>query len=85
VDINQEWEYCKIIGEEVVRGVPCYEMEWCASLIPQASVKNDVVIAKYEARTARARARCGEKGKQRVQPDLKKCSQAAGDDIATAG
>ena len=38
VDINQEWECREIIGEEVVDGVLCYEIEWCSSLIPKDSV-----------------------------------------------
>jgi hypothetical protein len=75
VDINQEWEYRKIIGDEVVDGVPCYEMEWCSSLIPRASVRNKEVVAEYEARKVRARARCGASGKRRVRPHSKPCSQ----------
>ena len=85
VDINQEWEYRRIIGEEVVGGVSYYETEWCSSLIPKASVKNDEVVAEYEARKARARARCGAKGKQRVRKDLKPCSLIGQDANATAG
>lgn len=40
VDINQHWEYLRIIGEEDVDGLPCYEMDWCPSLIPTVEVKN---------------------------------------------
>ena len=79
VDINQEWEYRKIIGEELVDGVSCYEIEWCSSLIPKASVKHRELVAEYEARRARARARREPKGKRGVQPDLKHCSRVTGD------
>jgi hypothetical protein len=85
VDINQHWEYRRIIGEEDVDGVPCYEMDWCPSLVPKAEVKNEEVVAEYEARKARARERRGPKGKRRAQSDLKHCSRATGDDNSTAG
>lgn len=38
VDINQEWEYRKVIGEELIGGVLYYEMKWCTSLIRKSSV-----------------------------------------------
>ena len=85
VDINQEWEYRKIIGDEVVGGVPCYEVEWCSSLIPKASVRSKEVVAEYEARKARARARCGAKGKQTARMYLKHSSRTGQDANATAG
>jgi hypothetical protein len=67
VDIGQEWEYSKVLGEEVVNGVSYYEVEWCPSLIPKSSVRNIEVLMEYEARKARARA-CGTKGNQRGRP-----------------
>jgi hypothetical protein len=85
VDINQEWEYRRIIGEEVVGGVSCYEMEWCSLLIPKASVGNKEMVAEYEARKSRARARCGAKGKQRARINLKHGSRTGQDANATAG
>ena len=65
--------------------MPCYEMEWCSSLIPKASVGNKEVVAEYEARKARAQARSGAKGKQRVRPDLEHYSRAGQDANATVG
>ena len=56
VDITKEWSYCKIIGEEVADGAPCYEVEWCWSLIPKASIGHPELVAEYEARKARALA-----------------------------
>jgi hypothetical protein len=85
VDLNREWEYRGIIGEEVIDVVPCYEMEWCSSLVPKASVGHTELVAEYEARKARARARRGPNGKRRIQPDLKHCARPAGDDNTTAG
>jgi hypothetical protein len=55
VDINQHWEYLRIIGEEDVDGLPCYEMDWCPSLIPKAEVKiNEEEVGEHEARKTRA-------------------------------
>jgi hypothetical protein len=71
VDINQEWEYSRVLGEEVVGGVAYYEVEWCPSLIPKSSVRNIEVLMEYEARKARARA-CGTKGKRRGRPPILK-------------
>jgi hypothetical protein len=85
VDVGQEWDSRRVLGEEVVGGVSCYEVEWCSSLIPKSSVRNIEVLAEYEARKARARARCGPKGEQRVRPDLKHCSRAGQDANVTAG
>jgi hypothetical protein len=85
VDINQEWEYREIISDEVVDGVPCYEMEWCSSLIPKAWVENKELVAVYEARKERARARCGANGKRRVRPDLKQSRRVVVDGGASAG
>jgi hypothetical protein len=85
VDINQAWEYRKIIGDEVVDGVPCYEMEWCSSLIPKASVGNKEVVAEYEARKERARARCGASRKRRVRPHSKQSSQVVIEGGPSAG
>ena len=84
VDINQHWEYRKIIGEEDVDGVPCYEMDWCPSLIPKSEVKNEDVVAEYETRKARARERCGPKRKRKARPNLKHCGRIAGD-VNTVG
>jgi hypothetical protein len=76
VDIGQEWEYRRVLGEEVVGGVSYYEVEWCSSLIPKSSVRNIEVLAEYEARKARARA-CGTNGKRRGRrPALKQDSRA---------
>jgi hypothetical protein len=88
-DINQEWEYRKIIGEEIVNRVPCYLMAWCPTLIPKSSVTNQEVVAEYKAHRARARkaqaqARCEDKGKQRVRPDSKHSSRSWQDANAAA-
>jgi hypothetical protein len=47
VDINQEWEFHKIIGEEVVDGEPYYEVEWCSLLIPKDSIGHIELVAEY--------------------------------------
>lgn len=80
MDINQHGEYRKIIGEEDLDGVPCYEMDWYPSLIPKSEVKNEDVVAEYETRKARAWERCGPKRKQKARPNLKHCSRIARDD-----
>lgn len=71
VDIGQEWEYSRVLGEEVIGGVSYYEVEWCSSLIPKSSIQNIEVLAEYEARKARARV-CGLKGKRRGRPPVVK-------------
>ena len=76
VDINQEWEYREIIGEEIVDGVPCYEMEWCSSLIPKTWVQNNELVAEYEARKARAHAYQRVKKGRKGRPDLKRGCRA---------
>ena len=85
VDIGQEWEYSRVLGEEVVDGVSYYEVEWCPSLIPKSSVRNIEVLAEYEARKTRARA-CGITGKRKGRPPvLKRDIRAVNDAGVLAG
>ena len=80
MDISQEWECRRVLGEEVIGGVFYYEIEWCSSLIPKSSVRNTEVLAEYEARKARARV-CETKGKRRGRPPIlrqdSRCSLAS--------
>jgi hypothetical protein len=46
VDLNEEWEIRKIVGDEEIGGVPYYLVDWCPSLEPKDSM--DYAMAEGE-------------------------------------
>jgi hypothetical protein len=60
-------------------------MDWCLLLIPKALIGNKEVVAEYEARKVRARARCRASGKRRVRPCSKQSSQVVIEGSLSAG
>ena len=78
MDANQEWEMREITGEEDVNGVPHYLVEWCPTLVPKDSMGNgQELVAEFEARQARIRARLGVKKARKGRLDLKRGKHAS--------
>jgi hypothetical protein len=83
MDASQEWEMREIIGEEDIDGVPHYLVEWCPTLVPKDSMGNgQELVAEFEARQARIRARLGVKKARKGRLDLNQFEYSSLNDAA---